>query len=73
MKYLILSLLRYASGIWLSFRGCQLGHGVIVNGMPYIRRKRSGRIILSDRVNIVRLDERNSKRLGAARGLLAHR
>jgi len=52
MKYLILSLLRYASGIWLSFRGCQLGHGVIVNGMPYIRRKRSGRIILSDRVNI---------------------
>lgn len=32
--------------------GCELGNEVILNGMPYIRRKGSGRILLGDGVNV---------------------
>jgi hypothetical protein len=52
MKPLILALLRGAVAIRLSIQGCQLGSGVILNGLPHIRRKGNGRIILGDGVTV---------------------
>jgi len=52
MKSLVLAFLRSVSSIWLSASGCERGKGVIANGLPYVRRKGNGRIILGDGVNI---------------------
>lgn len=52
MKPLILALLRGAVAIRLSIQGCQLGSGVLLNGLPHIRRKGNGRIVLGDGVTV---------------------
>lgn len=52
MKHFVLAILRAGSAYLLKRKGCQLGPGVIVNGLPYVRRKGSGRIELGDGVNI---------------------
>jgi len=52
MKLLILALLRKYSAMRLSAAGCELHPGIILNGLPYIRRKGTGRIILGEEVNI---------------------
>lgn len=52
MKHLVLAVLRAGSAHLLKRKGCLLGLGVIVNGLPYVRRKGSGRIELGDGVNI---------------------
>ena len=48
MKPLILALLRKICVMVTIMKGCQLGSGVILNGLPYIRRKGNGRIILGN-------------------------
>jgi hypothetical protein len=52
MKSLVLSIFRIYAHIFARFKGCELAQDVIINGLPYCRRKGSGRIILGDRVNI---------------------
>lgn len=52
MKLLILALLRKICEIRTAMNGCQLGSGVILNGLPHIRRKGNGRIVLGDGVTI---------------------
>ena len=52
MKGIILSLLRLLSRLHLKARGVACGSGVICNGLPYIRRKGSGRISLGPDVTI---------------------
>jgi serine acetyltransferase len=52
MKHLILSLIRTAAAMHVKARGVSLGHDVILNGIPGIRRKGSGRLILGDGVTI---------------------
>lgn len=52
MKSLLLSVLRIFARVAARLNGCELGKGVILNGIPYIRRKGNGRIILGDEVNI---------------------
>lgn len=52
MKIIILAFLRNISAIRIAMKGCKLGHGVILNGLPYIRRKGDGRIILGDGVTV---------------------
>lgn len=52
MKRLVLALLRKYSALRIAAAGCEVAGQVIVNGMPYVRRKGSGRIILGDHVNI---------------------
>jgi acetyltransferase-like isoleucine patch superfamily enzyme len=53
MKNLILFLLRIAAGLYVkTFGGISLGHKVIFNGFPAIRRKGSGRLILGDGVTL---------------------
>lgn len=58
MKKLILALIRAYAGFILRMKGCEMGKNVMMNGIPYIRRKGSGRILLGDHVNI------NSSRWG---------
>lgn len=48
MKPLILALLRKICVMVTTMKGCQLGNGVILNGLPYIRRKGNSRIILGN-------------------------
>lgn len=52
MKLLILSLLRRFSVLKARLKGCELGAGVILNGLLYIRHKGSGRILLGNGVNV---------------------
>lgn len=52
MKRIALALLRKIALIRLEAKECQLGSSVVLNGIPYIRRKGSGQIILGARVNI---------------------
>jgi serine acetyltransferase len=52
MKYLILSLIRTAAAMYVKARGGVVGHDVILNGMPGVRRKGSGRLILGDGVTV---------------------
>jgi len=52
MKVIILSILRLVALLRIQIAGCEIGNGVLVNGVPYLRRKGNGRIILGDRVNI---------------------
>jgi serine acetyltransferase len=46
MKLFILGILRKICVVVVAMKGCQLGSGVILNGLPYIRRKGTGCIIL---------------------------
>jgi serine acetyltransferase len=52
MKSLVLSLLRRLAAAWVSARGGEIGAGAILNGIPGIRRKGSGRIIIGEGVTI---------------------
>ena len=52
MKSTILAAIRTLSSAVTKARGCELGAGVILNGLPSVRRKGSGRIILGDGVTI---------------------
>jgi tetrahydrodipicolinate N-succinyltransferase len=52
MKVIILSILRRIALLRIQIAGCEISNGVLVNGIPYLRRKGNGRIILGDRVNI---------------------
>lgn len=36
----------------MRMRGCELGRGVVLNGLPYVRRKGSGKVVLGDRVQV---------------------
>jgi len=48
MKHLVLTVLRVGATLLMKRAGCHLGRRVIVNGLPYVRRKGSGRIELGD-------------------------
>ena len=52
IKSLLLGILRAASLFHLNRKGCHVGNHVIVNGLPYVRRKGSGRLEIGDGVNI---------------------
>ncbi len=52
MKTLVLTWIRTVCRLRARRAGCELGAGVILNGLPYIRRKGSGRILLGDGVNV---------------------
>lgn len=52
IKSLLLGTIRAASLFHLKRKGCQLGRNVVVNGLPYVRRKGSGRLEVCDGVNI---------------------
>lgn len=52
MKQLILAVLRKYSAIRVAAAGCETATDVIINGIPFVRRKGNGRIILGERVNI---------------------
>ena len=52
MKHLIISLIRTAAAMYVKARGCVVGRDVILNGVPGIRRKGSGRLILGDGVTV---------------------
>lgn len=52
MKSLVLGLMRWWASLAVRLKGCELGEGVILNGVPYIRRKGNGRIILGKGANI---------------------
>jgi serine acetyltransferase len=52
MKSLVLSMLRRLAVAWVSTRGGEVGTGAILNGIPGIRRKGNGRIVIGDRVTI---------------------
>lgn len=52
VKTLILRLLRWGTLLWVKRRGVECGEGVLLNGVPYVRRKGSGRIILESGVTI---------------------
>lgn len=52
MKHLILSLIRTAAAMYVKARGGVVARDVILNGVPGIRRKGSGRLILGDGVTV---------------------
>lgn len=52
MKSIILSIIRSAAATFVKARGASLGHGVILNGFPGIRRKGSGKLIIGDGVTL---------------------
>jgi hypothetical protein len=52
MKHLILVLIRGAAAFYVRARGGVIGRDVILNGVPGIRRKGSGRLILGDGVTV---------------------
>jgi len=52
MKHFFLVLIRTASAVYTLARGGVLGRGVILNGIPSIRRKGSGRLVLGDGVTL---------------------
>jgi acetyltransferase-like isoleucine patch superfamily enzyme len=52
MKRIFLTLVRIAAAWQVSGRGVSLGRGVILNGLPAIRRKGSGRIQIGDGVTL---------------------
>lgn len=52
MKHLILEIIRSAATRYVRARGVVVGGGVILNGVPGIRRKGSGRLILGDGVTV---------------------
>lgn len=52
LKSIILKLIRALSAVRLRGKGCHIGEESIVNGMPYVRRKGNGRIIIGDGVTI---------------------
>jgi serine acetyltransferase len=52
MKRLILALIRGAAAFHVRARGGVVGRDVILNGVPGIRRKGSGRLILGDGVTV---------------------
>jgi acetyltransferase-like isoleucine patch superfamily enzyme len=52
MKSLVISILRRLAAAWVSGRGCDVGAGAILNGIPGVRRKGSGRIVIGDDVTI---------------------
>lgn len=69
MKPFILQLIRGAAAIYLRARGASLGHGVILNGFPAIRRKGSGRLIIGDGVTLNTARWANSLNTGGAMNL----
>lgn len=52
MKHFILKLIRSAAAAYLRGRGGEIGRDVILNGIPAIRRKGSGRLIIGDGVTL---------------------
>lgn len=52
MKRLVLGILRIAGRLWCRLKGCELGAGVFIHGIPSIIRKGNGRITLGPRVTI---------------------
>lgn len=52
MKHLILKIIRIAANRYVRARGGIVGSGVILNGVPGIRRKGNGRLILGDGVTV---------------------
>jgi len=52
MKSMVLKLIRTTGWFWARLNGCKVGSGVLFNGLPYLRRKGTGRIVLGDDVTI---------------------
>lgn len=52
MKVMILRVVRFLATLVLRARGCRLGRGVILNGLPYVRCRGAGSIVLGDGVTI---------------------
>lgn len=52
MKMLILFSLRAIAMFYVRLRGAEAAGNVVINGIPYVRRKGSGRLILGEHVNI---------------------
>ncbi|MEP4077633.1 acyltransferase [Haloferula sp.] len=52
MKNLVLRLFRAGGRLWCKARGCELGAGALIHGLPSITKKGNGRIILGSRVTI---------------------
>lgn len=52
MKHLVLTLIRTAAAMYVKARGGVVGRDVILNGIPAIRRKGSGRLILGDGITV---------------------
>jgi acetyltransferase-like isoleucine patch superfamily enzyme len=52
IKNLVLVVMRWLSVFRLRSAGCSVGKSVIINGLPYVRRKGDGRIYLGERVTI---------------------
>lgn len=71
MKALILVVIRALAASLAKRQGCQLGRGVILNGIPAIRRKGSGRIIIGDDVTINSSRWSNSLNIAGAMNLCA--
>jgi NDP-sugar pyrophosphorylase family protein len=69
MKHFILHLIRGAAAIYIKARGASLGHGVILNGFPAIRRKGSGRLIIGDGVTLNTSRWSNSLNTGGSMNL----
>jgi len=49
---MVLKLIRTTGWFWARLHGCKMGSGVLFNGLPYLRRKGTGRIVLGDDVTI---------------------
>ncbi len=52
MKAVVIRVVRSVARLFAIAKGCTLGSGVILNGIPAVRRKGSGRIIIGDGVTI---------------------
>jgi serine acetyltransferase len=52
VKGIILTVLRNLSALIARAKGCELGVNVIINGVPHLRRKGDGRILLGDGVTV---------------------
>ena len=69
MKSLILQLIRSVAACYVRARGASLGQGVILNGIPAIRRKGSGRLIIGDGVTLNTTRWSNALNTGKAMNL----
>ena len=69
MKHLVLTLIRRAAAMYVKARGGVVGRDVILNGIPAIRRKGSGRLILGDGVTLNTARWANSLNTGGSMNL----
>lgn len=71
IKNLILHLIRKVAVLRLKAQGCTVGKNVIFNGVPAIRRKGNGKIIIGDGVTLNTARWSNSLNAGGSMNLCA--